>query len=250
MPGILDHQLISHCYFFPRQDEVKNVRLISTRDGCTLCCGFLRGSTDRTLLFFHGNGETASDWEPIIGPFLMDCGWSVVFVEYRGYGGSSGNPKLAAMLSDGEDVIQALNLDPTNVVAFGRSIGSIYAIELAKRMPLAGLILDSGIHDVRERLLLRVSPDELGITSEFFDREVAAHFDHADKLSRFDGPVLILHANDDQLIEINHAHKNAAACQRPTLRIFDYGGHNAIYPTNRRDYQAAVRLFLDQVRPA
>lgn len=248
MGTILDHPLISQRYFFPGNDRPTHPRVVRTRDGIDLKCAFLQGRENRTVVHFHGNGETASDWEPILGPFFQECGWSVVFVEYRGYGGSRGTPQLSMMLDDGEDVLRALELSPENVVAMGRSIGSLYAIELAHRLPLAGLILDSGINDLQERILLRVSPEELGTTRETIEQAVAAQFDQSAKLLQFTSPVLILHTRNDELVSLSHAERNASACQQPTLCLFERGGHNAIYPTNRAAYLGAVRDYLSQLQ--
>ena len=55
----------------------------------------------------------------------------------------------------------------SELIFFGRSVGSIFAIEAASRFPdAAGLVLESGIADVLERLLLRVQPEELGVTAQ------------------------------------------------------------------------------------
>ena len=252
MASILDHWLVTQSYFFPRQDPVAGLCVVPMRDGCQLHCAYVRAPHSEpgapTVLYFHGNGETASDWEPVLGPFFTDCGWSTVFVEYRGYGGSDGVPKLAQMLSDGEDVVQSLGLSPQQVVAFGRSIGSLYAVELARRLPLGGVILDSGIHDLAERLLCRLTPEELGVTDAFFENDIRTHFDQGQKLSQFEGPVLLLHARDDQLVNATHAERNAAACQRPQLKLLPLGGHNNLYSVNRRVYLDSVREFLDFVR--
>ena len=45
--------------------------------------------------WWHLYRETAADWEPVFGPMLAERGWSLVLVEYRGYGGSDGIPMLA-----------------------------------------------------------------------------------------------------------------------------------------------------------
>lgn len=247
MSRILDHVLITERYFFPRNEPVSDPRLVQTRDGCLLSCAHLNPQFDRTVLHFHGNGETASDWEPILGPFFADLEWSLLLVEYRGYGGSQGFPQLAGMLPDGEDVLREVGIDPARAVAFGRSIGSLYAVELAVRQPLAGLILESGIHDLAERVLLRASLAELGTSRDELDREIGELFDQSAKLTRYGGPTLLLHTRDDQLVSVAHAQRNARACRRPTLCLFDRGGHNAIYPWNRAAYQAALEQFLRQI---
>ncbi len=54
------------------------------------------------------------------------------------------------MLDDGEEMLLKLQLDPARCVAYGRSIGSLYALELSARFPnLGGLFIDSGIADTR-----------------------------------------------------------------------------------------------------
>ena len=69
------------------------------------------------------------------------------------------------MLGDGEATVKAAGLAPERVIAFGRSIGSLYAIELAHRQPaLAGLILESGIADPSERFLTYADLTAAGIT--------------------------------------------------------------------------------------
>ena len=51
--------------------------------------------------------------------------------EYRGYGGSTGEPSLVAMLDDVDAIFSALGRPAGELVVYGRSIGSIYAIEFA-----------------------------------------------------------------------------------------------------------------------
>lgn len=254
MPSALDHPTLSERYFFPRPDTLREARVVTTRDGVRLRCGLWpsgapSGGATPTVLHFHGNGEVVADWADELGPFFAACGWSLGLVEYRGYGGSEGQPALAAMLGDGEDVLRALGLDPRKTVAFGRSIGSLYAAELARRVPLAGLVLESGIHDLAERVLLRVTPRELGLTRDELLEEVALHFDQGAKLAAFEGPVLVLHARDDELVAFSHAERNARACARPLVCAFDRGGHNGIYALNEDAYRQAVRDFLAGLAP-
>jgi hypothetical protein len=62
-----------------------------------------------------------------------------LFVEYRQYGGASGEAKFVAILADGESVMQAAVILPEKAVVFGRSMGSLYANELASRQLKAEL---------------------------------------------------------------------------------------------------------------
>src|SRR5690606_278510 len=119
------------------------------------------------------------------------AGINTLFVEYRGYGASTGTPGLVRMLADVGRVLAHIAAPPGQVFAYGRSIGSIYAIEATRRLPvLGGLIIESGIADPLERILVRVTPEELGVDRATLEREVADHLDHRAKLAAYPGRVL------------------------------------------------------------
>ena len=117
-----------------------------------------------TMVHFHGNGEAVADYVPWMADLLSTLGLNSLFVEYRQYGGSTGKAQLVAMLGDGEAVVAAAGMVPERVIAFGRSIGSLYAIELVHRQPtIAGLVLESGIADPSERFLAYADLSGTGI---------------------------------------------------------------------------------------
>ena len=133
--------------------------------------------------------------------------WAELAVrEYREYGGSTGQALLVAMLGDGEAAIRAAGLSPEKVIVVGRSIGSLYAIELADRHPaIAGLIIESGAADPSERFLTYADLEAAGIAEDDVLTEVKYHFDHEMKLADYENPLLILHTENDGLIDISHA---------------------------------------------
>lgn len=157
---------------------------------------------------------------------------NVFFAEYRGYGSSTGVPQLARMLDDVEPILEATGVDPANVIAYGRSIGSIYAIHLASRVPtLGGLIIESGVASALERLLVRLEPSELGVTIDEMRVEHARLFDHEAKLRSFPGRTLVLHARRDHMVDLSHAERNAE-WSGGQLVVFEDGDHNTIWNAN------------------
>ncbi len=154
---------------------------------------------------------------------------------------SSGEPRLGRMLDDVGAILRAAGVPPERIVPFGRSVGSIFAIEAAARFPVAGLVVESGIADVLERLLLRVEPDELGATAAELEAAVAARLDHRAKLAAFPGPVLVRHALHDDLVPATHGKRLAEWAAGPTiLRLFDRGDHNSILAANAGAYLDSV----------
>ena len=247
MAAFADHRIITERYFFPMEVPFEPVTWVQT-PAARLACYHADNRKPLTVVYFHGNGEVVADYVPGFGPMFNDLGANIFIAEYRGYGLSTGVPQLAAMFDD-LAAIQSAAGPPESLVVFGRSIGSIYALEFVRQFPnTAGLILESGIHDVLERIVLRASPQEFGTTMEALRDEFHTHFDHQSKLQSYDGRTLILHAERDHLVGIEHAEQNAAAAKSATFRRFPNGDHNSIFHANQAAYLQALDEFLSEIK--
>lgn len=246
---ILDHPLVSERYFFPRKEGLQDPCWVELAD-CRLACW---RSPPRpgavTLLYFHGNGELVSDYLPAMAEALLALDVELVLVEYRGYGLSTGTPSLCAMLDDGVEVMRALALDPRRTVAFGRSVGSIYAIHTVSRLPrMAGLVIESGIADPYERVLMRTSAEELGVAPERLQAEARRWLDHQAKLGCFQGPTLVMHTRFDGLVEVDNAVRLHRWAPEPKeLLLFERGTHNSIFAWNQRAYLDKLAEFIGRL---
>ena len=129
-PSILDHTAISGRYLFPQDRLVDEPFLVETAEVRLACYRKIADPSGFTIVHFHGNGEAVADYLPLLPDVLAEMGLNSLFVEYRRYGGSSGEAQLVAMLADGEAAMQAAGVAPEQAIVFGRSIGSLYAIEL------------------------------------------------------------------------------------------------------------------------
>jgi len=199
-----------------------------------------------TLVHFHGNGEAIADYVPEMADALACLNLNSFFVEYRGYGKSTGKAQLVSMLGDGEAVLSAVGIPAEKTIVFGRSIGSLYAIELVHRLPkVGGLIIESGIADPAERFLAYADVNTLGCTPDEVRMAANYFFDHQAKLSNYRGPTLIMHTEEDQMVDVSHAERNyqwvGASCKR--LLRFVQGDHNSVMAWNQQEYfQAIERL--------
>ena len=248
--SIIDHRIVSSRYFFPRPEQFENPFRVDCGEA-QLACYYRQINPDaKTIVFFHGYGEVVADYIEFFVPLFDRLGCNSFLAEYRGYGMSTGDPGLVSMLADVETMINTLGLPPEKLIFFGRSVGSIYAVHGASLFPNAGgLILESGIADVFERLLLRVSPEELNLTIDALQIEVEKHFNTKNKLQKYKGSVLVMHAKHDSLVHFAHGQKlyqwAGAAEESKTLKIFEQGDHNDIFPVNAHEY---VRLLDNFVR--
>jgi pimeloyl-ACP methyl ester carboxylesterase len=75
--------------------------LIQVADGIRIGCNFrVADKGAPSLLFFHGNGETAANYDPV-APFYNGRGINLFVADYRGYVASNGAPTVSNMLDDG-----------------------------------------------------------------------------------------------------------------------------------------------------
>ena len=247
---ILDHPILGDRYFFPRRAPLANPFPVEV-EGATLACHLESAPPDvGTLVHFHGNGEVVADYLPDFARALTATGWNLFLAEYRGYGSSTGTPGLRVMLDDVEGIFTALGKSASELVVYGRSVGSIYAIEFANRYPgIAGLVLESGIADVLERIRLRVIPEELGVTETQLATAVAGCLDHRAKLGRYEGPTLVIHARDDDLVGPSHGRRlhEWSGADPENLVLFERGGHNGVVSVNWTAYLATLQGFLDGI---
>ncbi len=248
MVDLLNHPLIAERYFFPGSRTPAS-RLSIPVAGAVLECGVHRVDPEGfVLVHFHGNAEVVADWQGVLDRVVNAMGWDLLLAEYRGYGGSTGKPLLGQMLDDVAAVIEAAG-SPEKVVVMGRSVGSFFALEAVSRFPqIAGLILESGIADPLERLLLRASPTELGGTRSDW-QALEERLNHRDKMSGYRGPSLILHTRFDGMVDVSHARQLAEwAGGDNTLRVFESGDHNSILWQNYEEYFTLIADFLARVR--
>ena len=97
-----------------------------------------------------------------------------------------------------------------------------------------------------ERLLLRVEPRRLGCSGDEFRDAVRSAVDHEAKLGRYEGPLLVLHAEQDHLVRIRHAEQNLATASSDQKRLvrFPRGDHNSILMENQRAYVEELAQFV------
>jgi alpha-beta hydrolase superfamily lysophospholipase len=246
---ILDHPLVSRRVFFPRSTDVEPSHYVDV-GGANVTCYLRQPFPDAGLvLHFHGNGELASEYATHRTGMFVGQGVNVCFAEYRGYGLSSGVPAPVTMLGDGEKLVEALGVPPEKLVVFGRSLGSVYAIELVARIPrIAGLVLESAIANVLEDWPIKAEIEQLGQTMAEVVTEVETHFNLQQKLQAYPGHVLILHTQDDECVDRTHADRlySWVGSNNKRLTMFPNGGHNTIFSANAPRYLIELKEFFQR----
>lgn len=121
-------------------------RTLATPDGERIVTWWLPpGRADAPVfLYLHGNGANLGARDRRLSRLAED-GAGVLAVSWRGYGGSTGRPHEAGLLTDARTAYRTLTarVDPGRIVIFGESLGTTVAVMLAAEVPVAALVLDS-----------------------------------------------------------------------------------------------------------
>ena len=125
--------------------EAKPLEIVAT-DGTRLR-GWMRSASAipaPVVLYFGGNAEEVSG---TLADPRWPRDWTIVAINYRGYGASEGTPGESALVADAlvihDTIAVRPDVDARRIVAFGRSLGTGVAVKLAAARPLAGAILAS-----------------------------------------------------------------------------------------------------------
>ena len=244
--SILNHRLIGERYFFPRPSQPDQPFWVDCGDARLGCCYQKCDSNAKTVVHFHGNGEIVADYQGDFSFLINQMGYNLFLAEFRGYGSSTGRPELGRMLDDVATILDAIDQPQEDLILFGRSVGSLFAIKGLQSHPkVSGLILESAIANLMERLMLRVSPSELGVTLDELQTAVAQQLDVKRLIESYRGPTLILHTRQDGLINVRHAQQLAEwAGENSIIEIFSQGDHNTIMTENFHDYFRLISNFL------
>jgi hypothetical protein len=93
----------------------------------------------RALTYFGGNAEDVSLNMPSFASAFPDD--AIYLLNYRGYGGSTGNPSERALFADGLALFDRVHADHPDVEVIGRSLGSGVAVYIASQRPVERLVL-------------------------------------------------------------------------------------------------------------
>ena len=178
-------------------------------------------ATERgVVLFLHGTPGTVPDQVWRLDQ-LKHSGLGILAIDWRGYGGSTGNPTELGLRADaraGFDFIRAA-APQSKIAVFGESLGTGPAVALARDRPVAGVLLNAPYASVRRLFELRGLPIPYRwLMKDPFDSEAL--------IGGVTAPLLILHGTDDPAIPVAEAHRLYDAAHEPkTIFIADGAGH-------------------------
>ena len=249
--ALLDQAGLAGAMFYPRPDDGPpppgaSDHMIEVASGVALGARFYPvDPAAPTLLYFHGNGEVASDHDGI-APLYHEIGVNLFVAEFRGYGRSSGRPTVEALVGDAHpaaayfhDLLDQHGYSERRFI-MGRSLGAHPAIEAAANAAgrFRGLILESGAGNIRRSI------ERVGLLETELGATLAAA--HEAKVAGIALPVLLIHGEVDTLVPLGTAEltRELLTLTTATLEVIPGAGHNDLLWVGRDQYFSAIADFV------
>jgi fermentation-respiration switch protein FrsA (DUF1100 family) len=193
------------------------------------------------ILYFHGSsGNVGTLGYNQAWARFRRLGLGVLAVDYRGYGQSGDKPSEVGLYRDADAayayLTDTLHVPPSRVVIYGYSLGSAVAIDLASRVPAAGLIVEGAFLSIPAR------------GAELYPFLPVAwlarnRFASVEKISRVRMPKLFIHARLDADVPIAHGRRLFDLAEPPKYFQDVAGGHVNAYEVDPGFFRAVARFI-------
>ena len=201
----------------PEAEEV----MIETADGEKLVAWYVPAAEDKpVILYFHGNGGALVHRVDRFRGLIAN-GNGLLALSYRGYGGSSGRPSEAGLLTDATAVyaFAAARYPASRIAVFGESLGTGVAIWLAATSPVARVLLQAPYTSIVDIAAAAYPflPVRLLLKDTYRSDE---------RVGRVTAPVFVIHGERDRVVPIEYGERIYARIRAAKKFVrFPEGGH-------------------------
>ncbi len=242
--------LEGHSIFFPSRQMIGNPMdmglsfedvFITTEDKVKIHGWFIPSSvsSDKILLFFHGNaGNISGRLEKI--KMFYDMGLSVFIIDYRGYGKSEGQPTEEGVYKDAlaayDYIIQREEGRHKEIIIYGASLGGAIAVDLASKRKADYLIVDSSFTNAVD-MAKRIFPWVPSVL-------IKTQLNSLEKIQKIPSAKLFIHSREDEVVPFALGQKLYDAALKPKEFLEIRGGHNDGHIYDEDKFETGVKKFL------
>lgn len=188
--------------------ELKHENISIPVDKDTITTIFLKPNIAKpkaTILFFHGAGGNVSTYIFMIKP-LVEAGFQVAMVDFRGYGKSTGTPTHINVAADGQkffdQISQREDVKNTKLIVYGASLGSQISAHLAKnnKAKISGLVIDGGMSSFADIAAVFAPQFKDALT-----KMLASVYSAKEDIKSTEGiPKLFIYSKNDKTVPYSH----------------------------------------------
>ncbi|KAL0484301.1 ABHD16A [Acrasis kona] len=215
------------------------------------------GNMKKIVILFHAGNECASDYYTedapetcILRNLLMELGFTVIIPNYLTKNFNIINtldvfiPELVQKMKNSHN--------PQDIIVFGRGVlGSLLASEFISRFhDVSALVLESPACEVGSLIC-----SDKEITKSFsgdldvLRNALEAHCNNTKKISKYKGPLILLHSDADQKIPASHSDNlmNSSFSRRKNLFLFNSPEEGKLIISNLDLYLSALTTLCHVV---
>jgi uncharacterized protein len=220
----VDNYNFEEIFFYPENDTLSTILMKPDAD------------PKASILYFHGSGGNVSNYMPLAQP-LVDAGYQILMVDFRGYGHSSGKPTHSNIAADAQYVLEQMQSLPAvedqKILLYGSSMGTQAAINLARKNQeiFEGLVLDGALSSFIDIALLHAPPEmhfRIQAMEDVFPYIAKEDITHIEDL-----PILFIHSKEDKEVPFSQGETLYEAAKAPKSFWIYEGDHikaPALYP--------------------
>ena len=204
----------------PRTNKTAATETVTVA-GATLVVTTHATTGNGAVVYFGGNAEDVSWSVDTLAEAFPDR--ALYLPHYRGYGGSTGRPTEAALLSDALAVFDHVHRTHRDVVLVGRSLGSGVAVVVAAQRPVSRLVLVTPF----DSIAAVAAAYYWFVPVRWLLKDTYESVAHAPRVT---APTLIVAAEEDEQIPPHHA-AELLRHFRPgvaTMQVIAGAGHNTL----------------------
>ncbi len=214
---------------------------LRTADGVSISAWFVRAGDPNAVVFLlHGNAENMAGQMDLVLSYSR-MGYSVLALDYRGYGKSEGQPDEQGTYMDVDAAWEYLTkrrgIARDHIVVHGRSLGGALAAYAASQYLPAGVILESTFTSIPDRGAELFPMFPVRLLSKY-------QYNSLERMSEISCPVLVVHSVDDEVIAFVHGQRLYQAAREPKTLVAIHGSHTSGSMASHEVYDPAVREFL------
>lgn len=196
----------------------------------------LNGGNENAFIYFGGNAEAVV--ANALEFSIIFQSQTVYLVNYRGYGGSSGEPTEAGLFSDAIAIFDSFSPAHKNLAVIGRSLGSGIAMHLAANRPVSQVALITPYDSILA--LAKKQYPIFPISLLLKDK-----YDSISLANKVTAPVLAIAGGKDTLIPVLHSQNliDQIGNDNAKIIIIEEAGHNNI--SRFSDYYESLIAFFE-----
>jgi len=219
--------------------------IFKSDDGLMLSGWYIpANNSELTVLFCHGNGGNMMHCLDSIN-ILYNLGLNCFIFDYRGYGNNEGKPSEEGTYLDVRAAYKWLTeekeISPDDIIVFGRSLGGSIAAQLASKVKVGALIIESAFTSY------------VDIGRKFYPYMPVrwfARFSYrtVDYVKDVHCPVMIIHSRNDETIPFEFGLELYEAANEPKEFVEIFGSHNDGFLVSSEIYKNAWTKWLKSLK--